>query len=121
MRGRSRGGDGVFTRRTAVGGFAIGQAVTLEQLEATGGQGARALLLPPESLAAGLPRCEVDAAEAEAFLHGRSLAWAGEAGEATVFSRAGQFLGVGLRDGAGRLNPARLMSREARADMPDFA
>lgn len=114
----------VALRRTAVGGFQVEDSVRLEQLDPLDCEQATALLLPPESLASGLPRCEIGEPEAHRFLRGSVVEAPGDPGEAGVFSKGGRFLGVGARDGVGGLRPVRLMRlmrSEALADVPDFA
>lgn len=109
----------VALRRTEVGAMKIRDAVSLEALEASG-PGA-SWLRPPESLTEELPRCTIEDARSPAFLQGQKLACDGPRGDVAVFSGAGRFLGVALRDGSGTLSPVRLMSAGAATDAPDFA
>lgn len=109
----------IALRRTAVGHLSIGDAVTLERLEASG-KAARAALLAPATLVAALPRFDASQAEATGFSHGRPITTA-RAGreEIAVYAPDGRFLGVG----AGfpdHIAPLRLLS-PAVAKSPDFA
>jgi tRNA pseudouridine55 synthase len=111
----------VALRRTGVGGFSLDQAVTFEALEAEGEARARARLLPPEALAAGLARLDATAEEALRFGHGRIIERAvASPGEVAVYAPGGRFLGVGSCLGEGGVAPLRLM-RSADAKSPDFA
>jgi tRNA pseudouridine55 synthase len=98
-------------RRTAVGPFDLDAALTLEAIEADPAA-ARARLLPPEALVAGLPRVEATPEDARRFAHGQTVAPAGgpEAGEAALFAPGGRFLGVGRVEAGGRIAPLRLVA-----------
>lgn len=97
-------------RRTEVAGFDIGQAVTLEQLEAAGRE-AGAKLLPPEVMVRSLPRLDLDEPSTRAIEQGRQVHRVGlEGGEVALHAPGGRFLGVGLSDGAGRLSALRLLA-----------
>jgi tRNA pseudouridine55 synthase len=103
-------------RRTAVGPFGLDAALTLEAIEADPA-GARARLLPPEALVAGLPRIEATPDDAWRFGHGQVIApegVPGDAGEVALFAPGGRFLGVGRAE-SGRIAPLRLT---AGADAP---
>ncbi len=111
----------VGLRRTAVGGFSLGDAVTFETLEAEGEARARARLMPPEALAWSLPRLDATPEEALRFGHGRVIERDfAPCGEAAVYAPEGRFLGVGSCFGEGGVMPLRLM-RSADAKSPDFA
>jgi tRNA pseudouridine55 synthase len=101
----------VALRRTAVGGFALGEAVTFETLEAGDTAMAQRHLLPTESLVTGLPRLDANPEQSTRFMHGRVLAEGigQEGADVAVFSPEGRFLGVGRRQ-AGGLAPLRLMA-----------
>jgi tRNA pseudouridine55 synthase len=60
-------------RRTAVGPFALDDAVTLDRLEADDDDARDALLLPIDAPLAALPRIELAPAEALALLQGRGV------------------------------------------------
>jgi tRNA pseudouridine55 synthase len=101
-------------RRTATGGFSVGDAVTLEALEAMPEAMRVDRLLPVEILVAGMPRVDLDGADAIRFSHGGAVAaGAGSEGRRVVFAE-GRLLGLAdARDG--RLHPARLVSPPAEA------
>ena len=101
----------VALRRTGVGPFAIASAVAFETLEAEGMAAARARLMVPEVLVAGLPRLEATQEECVRFVNGRIvLREAGPGLEFAVFSPQGRFLGVGRSQAAGGIAPLRLMA-----------
>jgi tRNA pseudouridine55 synthase len=66
-------------RRTATGGFALADAVTLDQLADMAPQARDAWLRPVDSLLDGLPTLGVDAPDAAALRHGREVAAPGQA------------------------------------------
>jgi tRNA pseudouridine55 synthase len=108
-------------RRTGVGGFVLGQAVDFETLEREGLAAARARLLVPEVLVAGLARLDAGNDDAARFGHGQEIEGPpGPGAEVAVFGPGGRFLGVAARVGEGRLAPLRLIS-VADAKLPDFA
>jgi tRNA pseudouridine55 synthase len=97
-------------RRTEVAGFQVDQAVTLEQLEALGGEAPR-MLLPPSRLVAALPRVALDAPAAQAICRGQPVPAHGlAAGDTALFGPGDRFLGVGLADGMGGLCAMRLVA-----------
>lgn len=103
-------------RRTAVGGFRIEQAVSLDDLQALGDEGRRAWLLPPDSLLADLPRLDLEEEQARRFMNGQSLPLAAREGPVPgdgpcrVYRREGTLLGIGeARQGSG-LRPVRLLA-----------
>ena len=99
-------------RRTAVGPFALGQALTLETIESDPAA-ARARLLPPEVLVAGLARLDAPEEDARRFAHGQPIgAPAGlpDATELAVFAPGGGLIGVGRVGAGGRIAPVRLMA-----------
>ena len=110
-------------RRTAVGGFRLEQAVTLEALEAAGVEGARQRLLPVEVLIEGVARWDAPESAALRFTQGQVVecdrVQSGD--ERAVFDPAGRFLGVGRGESGGRLAPERLMATGGPAKLPDFA
>ncbi|WP_246212106.1 tRNA pseudouridine(55) synthase TruB [Usitatibacter palustris] len=108
-------------RRTHVGDLHLSDAVTLEHLEQADPTARSLRLMPPERFVERLPRVSLDAAGAAAFCHGQRVNQTGAEGEVTVFREAGDFLGVGRRDGAGGLFAVRLMAGTPKADSPDFA
>lgn len=98
-------------RRTAVGPFGLGDALTLEDIEADP-QAARARLLPPEALVAGLPRIDAGPDDARRFAHGQPIVPPGapQGAEAALFAPGGRFLGVGRLEAGGRIAPLRLLA-----------
>ena len=112
----------VALRRTAVGGFELGQAVPFEILDREGVGCARERLLPPEALVGALARLDASEEEADHFGHGRVFFRPDGApgDEVAIFAPDGRFLGVARRADGGAVVALRLMSpREAKA--PVFA
>jgi hypothetical protein len=69
------------------------------------------LLAAPDALLAHLPVLQLNAPERERFLHGQAVRAAVAAGELRVYGP--DFLGLGLADPAGMVQPVRLIaSRE---------
>lgn len=99
-------------RRTAVAGFRLAQAVTLDDLQALGEAARRAWLLPPDSLLEDLPRLDLPRELEDRFLNGQmvALAAAGQ-GPCRVYGNAGVLLGVGEGGPGAELRPARLIAR----------
>jgi tRNA pseudouridine55 synthase len=110
-------------RRTAVGGFGLEQAVTLEALEAAGVEGARERLLPVEVLVRGVSRWDAAEGAALRFTQGQVVECdrVEPGDERAVYDPAGHFLGVGRGEAPGRLAPERLMATGGPAKLPDFA
>lgn len=96
-------------RRTGVSGFGIGEAVTLEQLEADG-ERARERLLPPEVLVRGLPVLDLDDARYMAICHGQAIDSQAPEGEVALFGPGHAFLGVGQAQASGRVTVLRLLA-----------
>jgi tRNA pseudouridine55 synthase len=110
--GRALGCGAYLTglRRTAVGGFRLAEARTLDSLLAEGVEQARAHLLPVDTLVTGLAREVLDDESARRFTQGQVLARdTALQATAAVFGQNGRFLGVGNLD-AGCLTPLRLMA-----------
>lgn len=95
-------------RRTATGGFGIGDAVTLDALEAMSPRDRMARLLPPDALIRSLPRVDVAGVDAKRFAHGGAVQASGAVdGRAAVFADS-RLLGLGdVR--AGWVHPARIL------------
>jgi len=100
-------------RREAVGGFELSQAVGLDRLEETEPAGREALLLPVDSLVAGLPRLDLDAGDSRKLTRGQAvtLPEARIAGLARVYGPEQEFLGVAEVKGPGQLVARRLRSQ----------
>lgn len=71
----------IALRRTASGGFEVGNAVMLEAIDAMEDERRMALLLPTSALVAHLPRLDIDAGTAAAYLHGQAISAAATAAE----------------------------------------
>lgn len=104
-------------RRTAVGGFHIARAVTLEALRGMDESGRDALLLPVESLLADLPRLELGHEHAVQFLSGRAIAVAlGQPGLCRAHRQPDHaLLGIGELGADGMLRPIRVLASPPRA------
>jgi tRNA pseudouridine55 synthase len=98
-------------RRTAVGGLRLDQAVSLDDLQALGGEGRRAWLLPADRLLEHLPRVELDEPLAARFLQGQAVhPGTARPGPCRVYA-GGALLGIGEGTAEGELQPARLVAR----------
>jgi len=111
------GGHLAALRRVASGGFDIGEALSLEALEALDDAARDARLLPVDALLATLPRLELDAAGAWRLEHGQAIA-AGDLpdGDFRAYAAA-HFLGV-VRASAGVLRPRRLLASGNDSSVP---
>ncbi|MBW7900019.1 MAG: tRNA pseudouridine(55) synthase TruB [Rhodocyclaceae bacterium] len=99
----------VALRRTRVGPLDLAGARTLADIEACAEEAQDGLLLPVDTLLAGLPPVVLDAAAALRFGNGNPVA-ADLAGPCRVYAD-GRLLGLGRGDGAGLLHPKRLVAR----------
>jgi tRNA pseudouridine55 synthase len=97
-------------RRTAVAGFRLDHAVTLDDLQAMGEAARKAWLLPPDSLLADLPRLELAEEQARRFLNGQSIPLEASEGPCRVYQVKGSLLGVGEVHAQGGLRPVRLLA-----------
>lgn len=99
-------------RRTAVAGYRIEQAASLDELQEMGEEARAARLLPPDSLLAELPRLDLEASGAERFLNGRAVAVQRSGnGPCRVYRDGERLLGIG-RLGPDGLQPVRLIARD---------
>ncbi len=99
-------------RRTAVGGYRLDQAVTLEDLQALDGQARLAWLLPPDSLLGDRPCAELSESQASRFLNGQAVTFPGvPQGPCRVYRAGGVLLGVGEAGPENELRPVRLIAR----------
>jgi tRNA pseudouridine55 synthase len=98
-------------RRTAVAGMRLGQAVSLDDLQALGEASRLAWLLPPDKLIEHLPRVDLDDPLAGRFLNGQAVRPAALPGGPVRVYGAGVLLGVGEGGPEGELRPARLIAR----------
>lgn len=97
--------------RTAVGPFALGDAIGLDELGSMPPPERRGRLLPPEVLLAPRPRLALDAELAAKFRHGRAVPVSSPSGTVGVFAQDGTFLGAGEVDVDSLLRPKRLLSQ----------
>ena len=105
-------------RRTAVAGFGLESAITLEALESAGTAAAEALLRP-EVLVSGLPRLVLDQDRAQAICQGRTIRAEGlAAGDTALFGPGERFLGVGVADGTGGMAAERLLATAETVRLP---
>ncbi len=97
-------------RRVVVGDLTVAKAVSLETLNALPEEERAHYLLPPDSLLQSLPVANLECAAAARFAHGNPVDVPGlPPGKCRVY-HLGQLLGVAISDGAGRLQPSRLVS-----------
>jgi tRNA pseudouridine55 synthase len=96
-------------RRMASGGFDVGDAISLETLEALDEGTRDARLLPADALLASLPRLDLDAGDAWRLERGQPITGRElPDGDYRVYD-AGRFVGV-ARTSAGVLRPRRLLA-----------
>jgi len=104
-------------RRTAVGPFGIELSVGLDALERATPEERSALIHPADTLLAGLPRVELDAAQSVRLQQGQAVAEdaaaALPAGTVRAYGPGGRFLGIAHRDG-GCLRARRLVRTDSR-------
>lgn len=101
-------------RREGVGGMTLASgAATLEQLESLSPDRRDALLQPPDTLVASLPRLDLDASEAGRILQGQAVEHgrAGKTGLARVYGPDRAFLGVVEVTRPGHILPRRLKAQ----------
>jgi len=102
-------------RRTAIAGFRLEDAYTLEQLEAMDMQQRDACLLPPDCMLQELPMLELDAVQVTRMAQGQRLGIdAGLPDGKIRLYAAGKFIGVAELLGR-RLAPDRLLSSVAKS------
>ena len=95
-------------RRTAAGPFALGDAVTLDALEAMEGSARDALLLPVDVALASVERLDVDAPTALALVQGRAGTAPHDArGKFRCYGPSGRFVGL-VESAGGELRALRL-------------
>lgn len=102
-------------RRIETGGFDLGAAVTLEQLESLDLEGRDALLKQADCLVAGLPEVILDEDSAFYLCRGQSIWLAGQRplGEVRLYGSHRRFLGLGEVMPDGKIAPRRLMQVSA--------
>ena len=98
-------------RRTGIGTLDIAQAHSLATLEGLTAEARDALLLPPDSLLAGLAEARLDFADAARLRHGQAVRWSGEeAARLRVYDAENLFIGVCRQVADGWLQPLRLVA-----------
>lgn len=98
--------------RTTAGGFALGQAHTLTDLEALDPDQRHALLMPADCVVAHLPAIWLDDADAAALCQGRSVPHPTEhQGLTRIYTARPVFIGLADAD-AGQLLPRRLIATQ---------
>ncbi len=98
-------------RRIRIGGFDIGQAATLPQLEAMGLADRDGALLPPDCLVENMPRIELDADSAYYVRRGQSV-WLPKqkaGGLVRLYDEKQMFMGLGQIGDDGKVAPKRLV------------
>lgn len=112
--GRELGCGGCLSalRRTAVGGFALGAAVSLAKLHEMAPDERQAQLLPVDSLVATLPRLDLEAAQARRITTGVAVREAKilSPGMVRIYGPGRQYLGVAMVEASGAIVPFRLMA-----------
>lgn len=98
-------------RRIGIGALDVGQAHTLAVLEGLAEDARDGLLLPPDSLLAGLGEVRLDSADADRLRHGQAVRWNGEEGaRMKVYDPEFRFIGVCRQRADGWLQPLRLVA-----------
>lgn len=96
-------------RRTASGTFTLGQAITLEQLEAAGDDRLATYLLPPRAAVAHLPAIALESDEVDRVRSGQRLRRSGASdGPVALLDNDGIVVGVG-RSVAGSIQPEKVL------------
>lgn len=105
------GGHLKALRRTEIGGFTVGQALTLEAFQSMEVEARLACLKPVDSLLMGLTEVVLDAASACNLLQGQTVsAWGLTPGQKVrVYDPAGRFLGLGQGEAGDKVRPKRLL------------
>ena len=102
--------------RTAAGGFALEEAVTLEALEQRSEAERDTLLLPVDALVAGLARLDLGKAEAARLAHGQAVAHTGLGDGVVRIYAGGSFAGIAsIADGFVRARRLIAQHADARA------
>ena len=103
-------------RRTATGAFELSQAVTLDALQALTEAERDTLLRPSDAILGGLPKAELNEADAARFCHGQILPLhGGKSGVCRVYAPPARFLGLGEIADDGSLIPKRLLGEAGKA------
>lgn len=100
-------------RRTVVGTLSLADALTLDQLVALSEEERARRLLAPDTLLQSLPDIHLGDEDSRRFLQGQTVrianAGAPVTGKCRVYG-ATRLLGLGIADGAGEVNPRRLVA-----------
>lgn len=104
-------------RRTATANYAISQAITLEQFEATPPEQREALLLPEDSAVQHLPAITLDENSSFYLQQGQAVWQSGQVpqGLLRLYNEQQQFLGLGEQQNDGKIAPKRLIVRKNTA------
>ncbi len=98
--------------RTALGGFTLAQAHTLDAIAALDPPGRDRLLLPTDRMLSPYPEVSLAGGDEILFRQGRSVQCTGVPfGQVRVYGDQGAFLGTGTADPAGQLRPKRLLAQ----------
>jgi tRNA pseudouridine55 synthase len=110
-------------RRVEIGPFSLSGTVTIEALEALGGEAREARLLPVDAVLGHLPAATLGQVAASRFMQGQPAELPGAgSGRIRVYGPAGTFVGIGEVGADGRLQPRRLISSgDAPAGTPAIA
>lgn len=98
-------------RRTRIGGFDIGQTVTLEQLDGLDLDARDARLLPPDCLLDGMPKITLDRESAHYFRQGQAI-WMPKQvhdGVVVLYDEGQRLVGIGEIADDGKIAPKRLV------------
>jgi tRNA pseudouridine55 synthase len=99
-------------RRTETAGYNIGQAMTIDALEALSMEARNQQLLAVDSAIAELPQVNISVDSAFYFRQGQPVWVAGKIanGELRVYEESGLFLGIGKQLDNGKITPKRLVN-----------
>ncbi|MBI3371134.1 MAG: tRNA pseudouridine(55) synthase TruB [Betaproteobacteria bacterium] len=97
-------------RRIAAGKLDIGQAIALDALASLDERARAGRLISADSLLAGLAEARLDPADSRKFCHGQCVGGGFGPGESyRVYADQGIFLGIGVGNEGGMLQPRRLV------------
>jgi tRNA pseudouridine55 synthase len=98
-------------RRTAVAGFSVDQAVTLDQLDAMAPAARLDCLRPMDTMVPHWPAVSLDAETSRLFLHGQTVSTVDtpDGDLLRVYDDGHVFLGIGRNDGKGGVAPKRVI------------
>ncbi len=98
-------------RRTRTGGFELGRALTLEQLETLSPDARDQQLLPPDCLVSGFPKISLDRESAYYFRQGQPIWLPGQShtGVMVLYDEKQDLIGIGEVAPDGKIAPKRLV------------